>query len=197
MLACPPRNVYHIPMVTKTPVVAVSGLKNSGKTTLIEALIPLLAERGVRTAVIKHHGHGFGDEIPDRPGTDTYRFLQSGACGTVVFDAETLMCVKRRAASTDELIEMFSDADLILLEGFKDEPVPRVEMLRKGQSLTSDPATLVCAVVEAGMLVPDLPKRIPTVCFGDFRHVAEILASRFFSEEREEPANADFAAGIE
>ena len=66
------------------PVIfAVSGEKNSGKTTLIEAVLPILAERGYRVAVIKHDGHSFE---PDVAGTDTRRFYDAGAIGTAVFN---------------------------------------------------------------------------------------------------------------
>ena len=68
------------------PVIfAISGEKNSGKTTLIEAVLPILTERGYRVAVIKHDGHSFE---PDVSGTDTRRFFDAGAIGTAVFDSE-------------------------------------------------------------------------------------------------------------
>ena len=58
-------------------MVAVSGVKNSGKTTLIEAVLPLLAEAGLNVAVVKHDGHTF---LSDPPGTDTLgAFMQRGA----------------------------------------------------------------------------------------------------------------------
>ena len=65
-----------------TAVCAVCGVKNTGKTTLIEKLIREYAARGVRTAVIKHDGHDF---ICDVPGTDSSRFYEAGAYGTAVF----------------------------------------------------------------------------------------------------------------
>ena len=116
-------------------VICVSGLKNSGKTALIEALIPLLAKAGISTAVIKHHGHGFGDDIPDRPGTDTYRFLASGAYGTAIYDDTMLALVKRQSAGLEELIALFPESDLILVEGAKEACLPRIAMLRIGQSM--------------------------------------------------------------
>ena len=100
------------------PVIfAVSGEKNSGKTTLIEAVLPILAERGYRVAVIKHDGHSFE---PDVSGTDTRRFFDAGAIGTAVFDSEKFMLVKRVAVTEKQLFEAFPDADLILIEGLKD-----------------------------------------------------------------------------
>ena len=104
-------------------VFAVSGEKNSGKTTLIEALLPILKERGYRVAVIKHDGHSFE---PDVPGTDTRRFFDAGAVGTAVYDGEKFMLVKRQAVDERQLFEAFPDADIILIEGLKHSGYPKV-----------------------------------------------------------------------
>ncbi len=79
-------------------VVAVRGVKNSGKTTLIEAMLPHLAAAGLKVAVIKHDGHAF---LPDLPGTDTGRFLAAGAWGTAIFDGEKFKVVKRAGGGRD------------------------------------------------------------------------------------------------
>ena len=63
-------------------VLAVSGAHNSGKTTLLEKLIPLLRARGLKVGVIKHDGHDF---TPDVPGTDSFRLREAGAEGVAVF----------------------------------------------------------------------------------------------------------------
>ena len=77
--------------VNRPVVVAVSGVKNAGKTTLIQALLPQLTEAGLTVAVIKHDGHQFD---PDPPGTDTGRFMAAGAAGTAIFDGEKFKIVK-------------------------------------------------------------------------------------------------------
>ena len=59
-------------------VLAVSGLHNSGKTTLLEKLLPALRSRGLKVGIIKHDGHDF---TPDVPGTDSYRLREAGAEG--------------------------------------------------------------------------------------------------------------------
>ena len=103
--------------VSKGPLIfAVSGEKNSGKTTLIEAVLPILTARGYSVAVVKHDGHSFA---PDVPGTDTRRFFDAGAMGTAVFDGEKFMLVKRQAVTEKQLFEAFPEADLILIEGLK------------------------------------------------------------------------------
>ena len=63
-------------------MLAVSGAHNSGKTTLLEKLIPLLRARGLKVGVIKHDGHDF---TPDVPGTDSFRLREAGAEGVAVF----------------------------------------------------------------------------------------------------------------
>ena len=66
-------------------VLAVSGLHNSGKTTLLEKLLPALRSRGLKVGIIKHDGHDF---TPDVPGTDSYRLREAGAEGVADFGLE-------------------------------------------------------------------------------------------------------------
>lgn len=118
-------------MSKRQTVLAVSGIKNSGKTTLIESLIPLLADKGIETAVIKHDGHSYA---PDVPGTDSHRFFAAGALGCAVFDGEKFSLTRRGEISELQLISAFPLADLILLEGFKSSDYPKLELVRKGVS---------------------------------------------------------------
>lgn len=116
-------------------ILAVSGVKNSGKTTLITKLLPLLGKQGIKTAVIKHDGHEFEADVP---GTDTYRQLQAGAYATAVFSAGKYMLVKQKpGVSEKELMGFFPEADLILLEGFKGSAYPKIEVIRKENSKES------------------------------------------------------------
>ena len=122
-------------MTGQKNIFAVSGVKNSGKTTLICKLLEIFKGKGLKAAVLKHDGHDFE---PDVPGTDTYRQLQAGAYGTVVFSAGKYMLVKQQPQiSEKELMEFFPEADLILLEGFKYSTYPKIEIVRKGNSAES------------------------------------------------------------
>ena len=119
------------------PVIfAVSGEKNSGKTTLIEAVLPILTARGYHVAVIKHDGHSFE---PDVPGTDTRRFFDAGAIGTAVFDGEKYMMVKRQTVNERDLFDAFPDADLILIEGLKDSGYAKL-FLKAGEWMDPEEA---------------------------------------------------------
>ena len=154
----------------KPLVIAVSGVKNSGKTTLIEAMLPLVAEAGLRVAVIKHDGHCFD---PDPPGTDTGRFMAAGAAGTAIFDGEKFKVVKKQPVMEDVLIAQFPEADLILLEGFKYTPWPKLEVVRGeiSQAPVSDPATLLALVTDLELSLPG----IPTLPLGDAAKAAGVL----------------------
>ena len=159
-------------------VVAVSGVKNSGKTTLIETILPLLAEAGLQVAVIKHDGHSFD---PDPPGTDTGRFMAAGAAGTAIFDGEKFKLVKRQPVTEDALIAQFHEADLILLEGFKHTPWPKLEVVRGAisQAPVSDPATLLALVTDLPLEVP----WVPTLPLGEPRAAAALLLD-YIQKER-------------
>ena len=152
-------------------VIAVSGVKNSGKTTVLEGLVAELARRGLKAAVIKHDGHRFE---PDRPGTDSFRCLAAGAVGAAVFDGEKFQLVKRAPISETELVGCFPEADVILLDGFKNSPWPKIEVVRAGNS--DGP---VCPPDGLLALVTDLPldlPGVPTLGLEDAAGLARVVA---------------------
>ncbi len=137
-------------------VAAVSGVKNSGKTTLMEKLIRELTGQGLRVAAIKHDGHDF---VPDVPGTDSHRFGQAGAVGYAVFSPMRYQLVKRAAVDERALTAAFPEADVILLEGFKDSPYPKIEVVRAAvsQAPVCDPTTLLAIASDLPLAVKDVP----------------------------------------
>ena len=102
--------------LTAKSCLAISEFKNSGKTTLMERLIPELIHRGLKVATVKHDGHSFE---PDSPGTDSYRFWQAGVSASIVYDNDKYLVVKREPLQESAIAELVGDADLVLLEGFK------------------------------------------------------------------------------
>lgn len=113
----------------KQKIIAVCGVKNSGKTTLLTKLVKNLSDRGVKTAVIKHDGHDFSCDIE---GTDSYRMKEAGAYGTAVFSDYRIFIHKTGCgAKVEELICMFPEADMIFIEGMKDRDFPKIEVIRK------------------------------------------------------------------
>jgi molybdopterin-guanine dinucleotide biosynthesis adapter protein len=125
-------------MVKKLPILGICAAgSNSGKTTLLEKLLAELNRRGIRVSVIKHAHHKF--DI-DYPGKDSYRIREAGAVQTLVASANrrALMTEMQRTpnpadeVNLDELIAaLYPDyADLILVEGFKNATIPKIEVHR-------------------------------------------------------------------
>jgi molybdopterin-guanine dinucleotide biosynthesis adapter protein len=108
-----------------------AGWSGSGKTTLIEKLIPLFVKRGLRVSLIKHAHHTFD---VDREGKDSYRHRQAGASEILVTSSRrwVLMHELRGAAepSFDEQVKHVSPCDLLLVEGYKYAPIPKLEVWR-------------------------------------------------------------------
>ncbi len=158
---------------TDTPVIAVSGVKNSGKTTLLEKLIGKLTGAGLRVAVVKHDGHHFE---PDVPGTDSYRHRAAGAYGTAIYDGEKFLVVKTARVEPEDLFAQFPEADVILLEGAKDSAWPKFEIVRSGNSdaPVCDPATLLALVTDLPLSLPG----VPTLGLEDIDAMAELILAR-------------------
>ena len=112
-------------------IFGIAGYSGSGKTTLLEKLIPEFTGRGYKISVIKHAHHGF--DI-DRPGKDSYRHREAGATEVLLScnDRWALMHERRDEGepTLDELLGHLSPCDLVLIEGFKQEPVPKIEVFR-------------------------------------------------------------------
>lgn len=108
-------------------VLLVCGYKNVGKTRLMTLLIKELTTLGYRVASIKHDGHEF-----DMPGSDSDRHHQAGAYASAVFSDTKWAMVKDESLDLAAMIDKFSDADIILIEGCKHSPYPKIEVLRKG-----------------------------------------------------------------
>ena len=160
-------------------VIAVSGVKNSGKTTLIEGVLPHLSAAGLRVAVVKHDGHSFQPEPPD---TDTGRLLAAGAWGAAIFDGEKYKVVRREVVDEAALIARFPEADLVLLEGVKGSGWPKIEVVRGAVSSAPvcDPATLLALVTDLPLSLPG----VPVLSLGDAAGAAAVVL-RYVKEVRE------------
>jgi molybdopterin-guanine dinucleotide biosynthesis protein B len=112
-------------------VFGIAGWSNSGKTTLIERLLPLLTERGLRVSIVKHAHEKF--DI-DKPGKDSFRFRGAGSHEVLLGSPArwALMHEHRGAAEPGlpELLSHLSDCDLVLVEGFKRDPIAKLEVHR-------------------------------------------------------------------
>lgn len=110
------------------PVIGFAAYSGTGKTTLIEKLLRRLKEKGFRVAVIKHDAHDF--DI-DREGKDSWRFTQAGADIMLISSEKKTAVIEQRQRSFAENLSLIHDVDLILVEGYKQEQIPRIGICRK------------------------------------------------------------------
>lgn len=157
--------------VKKPVIAAVSGVKNSGKTTFLGKVVAGLKEKGYLVAVIKHDGHEFE---PDVEGTDTWKLRRAGAYGTAIFSKGRWMIVKEQSEMDErKLIDLFPEADFILLEGFKYSDYPKFEIVRKENSKepVCNPKTLLALVTNGQIQKND----ISVLGLDDWEKAVEIL----------------------
>jgi molybdopterin-guanine dinucleotide biosynthesis protein MobB len=165
-------------------VIGIVGWKNNGKTTLVVRLLEHLVARGYRVSTVKHAHHSVD---VDRPGKDSWRHREAGA-------AEVMLATARRWAlihelreeeepPLDALLARLSPVDLVIVEGFKRFPHPKIEVHRqeRGTPLLArdDPAIIAIASDE---LLPDMA--LPVVALDDIPAVAEIILRRLELEPR-------------
>src|SRR5437870_13807214 len=156
-------------------IFGLAGWSGSGKTTLLTAVIPELAARGLRVSTIKHAHHEF--DI-DRPGKDSWRHREAGAGEVMVASARrwAIMHELRGAAepTLEELVALMSPVDLLLVEGWKRHPHPKLEAHRPalGKELLypEDPHVVAFASDEP------IAAPIPLLPLGDPVSVADFIS---------------------
>lgn len=137
------------------PIVSIVGKSNSGKTTLLEKIIAELKERGYKVAVIKHAGE---DIELDTVNKDTWRFSRAGSDIAAINAGQKLAVFKTVDSdfSAGDFTAFFGgDYDILLMEGFKQSPYPKIEVHRKeqGKDLVSPPGQLIAVVTDEPVAV--------------------------------------------
>jgi len=121
------------------PVFGVVGWKNSGKTTLVAALVSEFSERGYKVATVKHAHHGFD---VDQPGRDSYKLREAGAREVAIVSARRVAIIQELRnepePDLDDVIARLSGSDLVLVEGFKRHGHAKIEARRR-ETLQTEP----------------------------------------------------------
>jgi molybdate transport system ATP-binding protein len=115
-------------------VIGVAGVSNSGKTTVVTQLIKNLSDRGYKIGVIKHDGHGFDIDHPDK---DSYRHKEAGARSVMIASKDKYAMIKKTPSgevALDHLIQSQRDMDIVLVEGYKFSSIPKFEVIRSARS---------------------------------------------------------------
>ncbi|WP_243292292.1 molybdopterin-guanine dinucleotide biosynthesis protein B [Bacillus sp. FJAT-47783] len=142
-------------------IIQVVGYKNCGKTTLMEALVREFSERNVKVGTIKHHGHeGNPPDVEERFRDHHRHFRQGAYVSSVEGNGEFHMQLKMEESNVKQILSLYQmfPLDLILIEGYKHAPFPKVVLLRSKedehlvQSLKN-----ICCVISTEPLTTALP----------------------------------------
>ena len=155
--------------------IGFAGWGGAGKTTLIVRLIPALNRRGFSVSTIKHAHHDFD---VDQPGKDSYEHRAAGAREVVVVSANRLALMRELRGAPEptlaELLRLIAPVDLVLVEGFKRDPLPKIEVHRAANgkpSLHPQDDDIVALVTDSA----DPPTRLPHAPIDDVAAVADLV----------------------
>lgn len=165
-----------------SPAVAFVGRHNSGKTTLMVALIERLCARGFDVGTVKHH-HKTGFEF-DVPGKDSYRHRAAGATESVVAAPDQIARVKSLDGEVEcsQIVASMPGHDIVLVEGYRKSGLPTVEIMRAGNPADQDVARVFLEGARSGMPLGS-----------DFTQIARGEAS---ADVREKMVNGDTVAVV-
>lgn len=158
----------------ETPRLGFIGRHNSGKTTFLLSLLPILVARGLRVGYLKHAHVRF--EV-DQEGKDSYRARRTGVLQTIVTGGtQTAVIDDSGEQGLGEVIRRYAreDLDLVVIEGFKREAMPKIEVARRSLStelVCADDPELIAVVCDFEPSRADVPRFDP----GDAPGVAELI----------------------
>jgi molybdopterin-guanine dinucleotide biosynthesis protein B len=158
-------------------VIGIAGWSGAGKTTLLTRVIPLLTARGLRVSTIKHAHHGFD---VDQPGKDSHTHRMAGATEVLISSASRFALMHELRGAPEltlhALLGKLSAVDLVLVEGFKREAHPKLEVYRAvvGKPLLAPDDPNVVAIASDGPVAA----RVPVVSLDDTEAVADILVAK-------------------
>jgi molybdopterin-guanine dinucleotide biosynthesis protein MobB len=149
---------------TSCPILGIAAFSGTGKTTLLRQLLPALRNSGLRIALVKHAHHDF--EV-DEPGKDSYELRKAGAAQMLLASARrSVLMIDHDVAHAPALEDLVSvlrqeELDLILVEGFKRAPIPKLELHRQARSVPAlwpdDEHVIAIASDAASSLETELP----------------------------------------
>jgi molybdopterin-guanine dinucleotide biosynthesis protein B len=172
-------------------IIGLAGWSGSGKTTLVTNVIPVLVKRGLKVATVKHAHHEFDT---DQPGKDSWIHRQAGASEVAIVSSRRWAIVHELGDEPEpplgEVLAKLSPVDLVIVEGFKRHPHPKLEVYR--------------AVVGKPLLYPDddcivaiatdapLPQaQVPVLMLSDVESIATMLQAEALPLDRIGPARSE------
>ena len=162
------------------PIVAIVGYSKSGKTTLLEKIIPVLKNKGYRIGTIKHSHH---DVDIDQRGKDSFRHKKAGAETVIVASVKSLVMIKNDADDKlSTLVKYFTDMNLILAEGFKNRGVPKIEVFRPEiheKPVCTEDENLIALVTDV-----NIPAAVPVFHSSNIEGLVELIEENIIKTAR-------------
>lgn len=158
-------------------VIGIAGWSGAGKTTLLTRVIPCLTARGLRVSTLKHAHHDF--DI-DQPGKDSHAHRMAGATEVLVSSANRFALMHELRGEAEwtlgALLQKLSPVDLVIVEGFKHETHPKLEVYRKivGKPLLHPDDENIVAIASDGQV----EARVPVVSLDDVEAISDILVAK-------------------
>jgi molybdopterin-guanine dinucleotide biosynthesis protein B len=156
-------------------IIGLAGWSGSGKTTLITKLLPHLIARGQRVSTLKHAHHGFD---LDQPGKDSFMHRSAGATEVVISSAKRFAVLHELRDEAEwnlpELLTKFAPVDLVLVEGFKRDAFPKLEIHRaaNGKPLIAPDDPHIIAIASD---IPLPQAKVPVIGLDDIETIADLL----------------------
>jgi molybdopterin-guanine dinucleotide biosynthesis protein B len=167
-----------------TRIIGLAGWSGSGKTTLVAKLIPVLNLRGLTVSTIKHAHHNFD---LDKPGKDSHTHREAGATEVFIASANRWAQMHELRGEPElglkQIVPRMTPVDFIIVEGFKREPHPKLEIYREvvGKPLLHPEDNWIVALASDG---PVPQSRVPVLHLDDIEKIADVLLVESISVDR-------------
>lgn len=160
-------------------ILGIAGWKNSGKTTMATSLVAELTKLGLQVSTIKHAHHNF--DI-DKPGSDSHSHRKAGANEVLIVSSKRWALIHENTEDQQpglmEMINKLNHADLVLVEGFKNFSVPKLEV-RREVSTGPDLAPNDPHIIAVASDLPVMDGDIPTFDLNDIKGITEFVIKTF------------------
>ena len=170
--------------MTVMRIIGLAGWSGSGKTTLVTKVIPVLMKRGLKVATVKHAHHEFD---ADQPGKDSWRHREAGASEVAIVSSRRWAILHELRQEPEpplaEILSKLSPVDLVIVEGFKRHPHPKLEVYRAAIGkplLYPDDDCIVAIATDAAL--PEA--QVPVLTLDDIEAIANVLQAEALPREQ-------------
>ena len=159
-----------------TKIVGIVGWKDVGKTFFVTEIINILVKKGYKVGTIKHAHHDF--DI-DKPGTDSFKHRQSGASEVIISSskrwAKIIENKNKNEKKLKELLKEFNDVDVVIVEGYKKDDHPKIEIINKNSKIINNEINNLVAIVAH----EKIETKIPLFMSNEVESLVEFIINKY------------------